>query len=188
MKCRGCAIYASHGKFPLWQLWTVALWLTKPTAKLVTLLEQCLDRQPPTVAILATTWWEAGLALVKLQDCGLEVHLPVKVCFYQQRFQNCQVTWAGDMHSGAAMSQPSFCGNNKHNWPEFHPGLPGSGIANGCYYTHGTCMCTQCRQVFGPFHMLYNNRGFHSLHTVHIWEAHHIKVDSRAITLYMFTS
>ena len=46
-------------------------------AKLVTLLEQCLDRQPPTVAILATTWWEAGLALVKLQDCGLEVHLPV---------------------------------------------------------------------------------------------------------------
>ena len=51
-------------------------------AKLVTLVEQYLDRQPPTVAVEATTWWETGLAFVKLQDCGLELHLPVKVCCY----------------------------------------------------------------------------------------------------------
>ena len=50
-------------------------------AELVTLLEQHLDRQPPIVAILATTCWEAVLALVKLQEGGLGVHLPVKVCY-----------------------------------------------------------------------------------------------------------
>ena len=48
-------------------------------AKLVTLLEQHLDRQPFTVVIQASTWWEIILALVKLQECGLKVHLPVKV-------------------------------------------------------------------------------------------------------------
>ena len=48
-------------------------------AVLLTLLEQRLDRMPPTVATQATTWWETVLALVKLQDIGLEVHLPVKV-------------------------------------------------------------------------------------------------------------
>ena len=42
-----------------------------------------MDRQPPTVVIQATTWWETVLARVKLQECGLEVNLPVKVgCLY----------------------------------------------------------------------------------------------------------
>ena len=35
----------------------------------------------PTVVTQATTWWETVIALVKLQECGLGVHLPVKVCF-----------------------------------------------------------------------------------------------------------
>ena len=51
-------------------------------ARLISLLEQHLDRQPPTVVTQATTWWETVLALVKLQECGLGVHLPVKVCVY----------------------------------------------------------------------------------------------------------
>ena len=51
-------------------------------AKLVILLEQHLDRQPPTVAIQATDWWEVVPALVNLQECGLGVYLPVKVCCY----------------------------------------------------------------------------------------------------------
>ena len=53
-------------------------------AKLVTLLEQRLDRLLPTVVLEATTWWEAValLVLVKLQEFGLGVHLPVKVCCY----------------------------------------------------------------------------------------------------------
>ena len=50
--------------------------------KLVTLLGQHLVGQPPTVVIQATPVWEAVLALVKLQECGLGVHLPVKVCCY----------------------------------------------------------------------------------------------------------
>jgi len=46
--------------------------------KLVTLLEQHMDKQPPTVVIQATIWWEAVVLLshVKLQECGLGVHLP----------------------------------------------------------------------------------------------------------------
>ena len=63
------------------QLWTVALYLTQPTAVLVTLLEQHLDRQPTTVVIVATTWQETVLARVKLMECGLGVHLPVPVCW-----------------------------------------------------------------------------------------------------------
>ena len=51
-------------------------------AKLLTLLEQHLDREPPTVVIQAITWWETTLAHVKLQECGLGVHLSVKVCCY----------------------------------------------------------------------------------------------------------
>ena len=47
-------------------------------AVLLTLLEQHLDKQPPTVAIQATIWWEIILAHVKLQEGGLGVHLPVK--------------------------------------------------------------------------------------------------------------
>ena len=61
------------------QLWTVALCLTQLMAELVRLLGQQLDRQPPTVVIQATTWWETVPAHVKLQEYGLEVHLPVNV-------------------------------------------------------------------------------------------------------------
>ena len=55
-------------------------------AKLVTLLDQHSDRQPPTVVMQATTWWEAVLAHVKLQECGLGVHLPVNVGYYMFEF------------------------------------------------------------------------------------------------------
>ena len=48
-------------------------------AELVTLLEQHMEREPPTVAIQGTIWWEVVLALVNLQEAGLGVHLPVKV-------------------------------------------------------------------------------------------------------------
>ena len=51
-------------------------------ARLLSLLEQQLDRMPPTVVTQATTWWETVLALVKLQGIGLGMHLPVKVCIY----------------------------------------------------------------------------------------------------------
>ena len=51
-------------------------------AKLITALEQHSDRQPPTVVTQAIIWWETVLALVKLQESGLGVHLPVKVCYY----------------------------------------------------------------------------------------------------------
>ena len=51
-------------------------------ARLITLLEQQLDRQPPTVVTQATTWLETVLSLVKLQEIGLGVHLPVEVCYY----------------------------------------------------------------------------------------------------------
>ena len=49
-------------------------------AELVTVLEQHMEREPPTVAIQATTEWEAVLALVYLQEGGLGVHLYVDVC------------------------------------------------------------------------------------------------------------
>ena len=54
-------------------------------AKLVMLLEQHMEREPPTVAIQAIIWWEAVLALVKLQECGLGMHLTVKVRYYSVR-------------------------------------------------------------------------------------------------------
>ena len=60
------------------QLWAVALWLIQLMAELAT-LEQRMDTEPPTVVIQATGLWEAVLALVKLQEGGLGVHLPVKV-------------------------------------------------------------------------------------------------------------
>ena len=47
--------------------------------ELVTVVGQHLDRQLTTVVMLATTWWEAVLAHVKLQERGLGVHLPVNV-------------------------------------------------------------------------------------------------------------
>ena len=51
-------------------------------AVLITLLEHHWDRQPPTVVTQVITWWETVLTLVKLQEIGLGVHLPVKVCYY----------------------------------------------------------------------------------------------------------
>jgi len=39
-----------------------------------------MDRQPPTDVLRAITWWAAVLEDVTLQEGGLEVHLPVKVC------------------------------------------------------------------------------------------------------------
>ena len=48
-------------------------------ARLITLLEQHSERMPPTVVTQATTWWETALALVKLQEIGLGVNLPVQV-------------------------------------------------------------------------------------------------------------
>ena len=48
-------------------------------AMLVKVVEQHLDIQPPTAVIQGTAWWEAVLAHVKLQEGGLEVHLPVNV-------------------------------------------------------------------------------------------------------------
>ena len=71
-----------HDLFLLQQLWTVALCLAQPMAVLVTLLEQNINRQPTTVVIQATTLWETALACVKLQECGLGVHPPVKVRSY----------------------------------------------------------------------------------------------------------
>ena len=58
---------------------TVALLVTQPLAKLVTLLEQLLNRQLPTVVIQATPWWETVHAHVKLMEGGLEVNLSVRV-------------------------------------------------------------------------------------------------------------
>ena len=57
----------------------MVLLVIQPEAELVTLVEQHLDRQPPTVVIQDMTWWETTLAHVKLQEGGLGVHLPVKV-------------------------------------------------------------------------------------------------------------
>ena len=48
-------------------------------AVLVKVVEQHLDIQPLTAVIQGTAWWEAVLAHVKLQEGGLEVHLPVNV-------------------------------------------------------------------------------------------------------------
>ena len=42
--------------------------MLQPMARLITPLEQHLDRMPSTVVIQATTWWETVLALVK-QAC-----------------------------------------------------------------------------------------------------------------------
>ena len=44
-------------------------------------LEQHMDTELPTVATQATTKWEAVLALVHLQECGLGVHLSVNVSY-----------------------------------------------------------------------------------------------------------
>ena len=49
-------------------------------AVLLTVVEQHSDIQPPTAVMQGTAWWETALAHVKLQEGGLEVHLPVNVC------------------------------------------------------------------------------------------------------------
>ena len=90
-------------------------------AKLVTMLEQHSDRQPTTVVIQATTWWEAVLAHVKLQECGLGVHLPVIVCCYSSLLFLFSIT-----HDIALLSTAVDCG-------------PLSGPANGqVTHTAGT--------------------------------------------------
>ena len=58
-------------------------------AELVTLLEQHMEREQPTVVTQATTEWEAALALVYLQEGGLGVHLHVDVCLW------CVCVWGG---------------------------------------------------------------------------------------------
>ena len=50
--------------------------------ELVTRMKQHTEIQPPTDVIQAITWWAAVLEDVPLQEVGLEVHLPVKVCCY----------------------------------------------------------------------------------------------------------
>ena len=60
-------------------------------AQLVTVVEQHMDRQPRTVVILDTTWWEAERKHVTLQECGLGVNLPVGVCCYTSLSSNYQL-------------------------------------------------------------------------------------------------
>ena len=59
-------------------------------AELVTLVEQHMEKEPPTVVILATTWWEAEPEHVTLQEVGLGVNLPVRVCCYTNLSSNYQ--------------------------------------------------------------------------------------------------
>ena len=49
-------------------------------AELVT-LEEHMDAELPTLAIRATTEWEAVVALVYIQEDGLGVHLSVDVSY-----------------------------------------------------------------------------------------------------------
>ena len=51
-------------------------------AMLVNLLEQQLERQPRTHVTQPTARWDAVLAHVYVQECGLGVNLPVNVCCY----------------------------------------------------------------------------------------------------------
>ena len=86
---RVCDMYMIYCSFQ--QLWTVAVCLTQPMVKLITMLEQLSDRQPPILVIQATSWWEAVFAHVKLQElqeCGLGVHLPVNVCYCISEYCN----------------------------------------------------------------------------------------------------
>ena len=45
-------------------------------AVLLTVLEQHLDRQPPTVVTQATTWWETVLALAGCDNFSCDYALP----------------------------------------------------------------------------------------------------------------
>ena len=64
-------------------------------AELVTLVEQHMERELPTVAIHATTEWEAVLALVYLQEGGLGVHQHVHVCLLHACAWWCMVVVLG---------------------------------------------------------------------------------------------
>ena len=66
-------------------------------AKFITLEGQHSERQPTTLVIQAITWWEAGLAHVKLQESGLGVHLPVKVFVV--------ITHSGALRTGSRASE-----------------------------------------------------------------------------------
>ena len=66
---------------------------TQPMAKLVTLLEQLLGKRPPTVVMQATSWLETAITHAELQESGLVVHLPVRVCCYQR------LTWHFEKHA-----------------------------------------------------------------------------------------
>ena len=48
-------------------------------AESITLVGPHVDGEPPTVVILATTEWEAVVAHVSLQACGLGIDLSVEV-------------------------------------------------------------------------------------------------------------
>ena len=50
-------------------------------AKSVTVVEQHLDRQPPTVVIQATIWLEIAIVHVKLQVDGQGMHLRVRASY-----------------------------------------------------------------------------------------------------------
>ena len=54
----------------------------------VTPVEQHTEIQPPTVVILAITWWEAEREHVTLQEAGLGVNLFVGVCCYTNLSSN----------------------------------------------------------------------------------------------------
>ena len=72
--------------FSFEQLWTVALWLTQQMVELITVAGQHSDRQPTTVVMQAITWWETVYAYVRLQECGLQVNLPVIVRRFSSLF------------------------------------------------------------------------------------------------------
>ena len=74
-----------------------------------------MDRQPLTVVIQATTWWETILALVKLQECGLEVNLPVKVGYLYTIYM--------PVHSGGKCLVLSIYQNKLEEIPFFPHGL-----------------------------------------------------------------
>ena len=90
--CASTYIYTMYVYSFFWQSRTVVLWLIQPMAKLVTLLEQLLDRRPPIVVIQGTTWWETAIIHAELQECGLVVYLPVRVCCYCKECSS-QVLW-----------------------------------------------------------------------------------------------
>ena len=90
-----------------WGLWYI-LWLTQLIARLVTLGELHLDRQPPTVVMQATAWWETVLTHVKKYGLGLNLHAEPQIWFELPWESIPQVTsHASAFHE--AFSIPSLC-------------------------------------------------------------------------------